>query len=105
MWLGDPPLALHKLTFVESLLIARHYTRCYVFKLYPKDGTRGYRASHLQRGMAGNVTLYKVNTSAITSMLEGALLPQSVNMLSSCNRSVFFFLSNLQLDYILSYRT
>ena len=33
--------------------------------------------------MAGNVTLYEVNTSAIASMLEGSLLPQAVETLSS----------------------
>ena len=83
MWLGDPPLALRKLTFAETLLIARHYSRCYVFKLYPKDGTHGYNPAHLQRAMAGNVMLYKVNTSTIASMLEGSLLPQGVETLSS----------------------
>ena len=48
MWLGDPPLVLRKLTFAEMLLIARHYPRCYVFKLYPKDGMRGSNPAHLQ---------------------------------------------------------
>ena len=33
--------------------------------------------------MAGNVTLYEVNTSAVASMLEGSLLPQGVETLSS----------------------
>ena len=33
--------------------------------------------------MAGNVTLYDVNTSAVASMLEGNLLPQGVASLSS----------------------
>ena len=37
LWIGDPPLVLRKLSFAEMLLIARHYPRCYVFKLYPKD--------------------------------------------------------------------
>lgn len=83
MWIGDPPLVLRKLTFAETLLIARHYARCYVFKLYPKDGSRGYNQAHLQRAMAGNVTLYDVNTSAVASMLEGNLLPQGVASLSS----------------------
>ena len=54
MWLGDPPLALCKLTFAKTLLIAQHYSCCYVFKLYPKDRTHGYNAAHLQRAMAGN---------------------------------------------------
>ncbi|KIN94091.1 hypothetical protein M404DRAFT_35392 [Pisolithus tinctorius Marx 270] len=83
MWLGDPLLELRRLMFAETLLIARHYPRCYVFKLYPKDSSRGYNAAHLQRGMAGNVTLYEVNTTAIASMLEGSLMPQEVTSLSS----------------------
>ena len=98
MWLGEPPLVLRKLTFVETLLIARHYARCYVFKLYPKDGSRGYRPSHLQHTMAGNVMLYEVNTSAIASMLEGALLPQSVNVLSSIVAITFIGTRKLPTD-------
>ncbi|KIO11878.1 hypothetical protein M404DRAFT_98925, partial [Pisolithus tinctorius Marx 270] len=83
MWLGDPPLELRRLTFAETLLVARHYPRCYVFKLYPRDGSRGYNPAHLQRGMAGNMTLYEVNTTAMASMLEGSLMPQHVTTLSS----------------------
>ena len=83
MWLGNPPLQLCKLTFAELLLIAQHYAQCYVFKLYPKENSKPYHPAHLQRAMAGNVTLYDVNMSAVVSMLEGALLPQSVNMLSN----------------------
>ena len=83
MWLGNPPLVLRKLTFAETLLIARHYPRCYVFKLYPKDSMRGSNPAHLQRGMAGNVTLYEVNTNAVGGMLEGQLFPQPVETLSN----------------------
>ena len=83
MWLGDPPLVLRKLTFTKMLLVARHYPRCYVFKLYPKDSMRGSNPAHLQRGMAGNVTLYEVNTNAVGGMLEGKLLPQPIETLSN----------------------
>ena len=98
MWIGDPPLVLRRLTFTESLLIARHYARCYVFKLYPKDGSRGHKATHLQRGMAGNVMLYEVNTSAVASMLEGALLLQTVDTLSSIMAITFIGTCKLPTD-------
>ncbi|KIO10905.1 hypothetical protein M404DRAFT_21123 [Pisolithus tinctorius Marx 270] len=83
MWLGDAPLVLRKLTFAETLLVARHYPCCYIFKLYPKDGSHGYNPAHLQRGMAGNVTLYEVNTLAIANMVEGSMMPQEVTTLSN----------------------
>jgi hypothetical protein len=38
MWIGDVPSELAALTIPEQLVIARHYPRCYVFKLYPRDG-------------------------------------------------------------------
>lgn len=50
--------------------------------------------------MAGNVTLYKVNTSAIASMLEGALLPQSVNVLSSIVAITFIGMWKLPTDWL-----
>lgn len=100
MWLGDLPLVLRKLTFAESLLIARHNTRCYVFKLYPKDRSRGFHPSHLQRAMAGNVTLYEVNTTAVASMLEGALLPQSVDTLSSIMAITFIGTHKLPTNWL-----
>ncbi|KIO01094.1 hypothetical protein M404DRAFT_108816, partial [Pisolithus tinctorius Marx 270] len=78
LWLGDPPLVLCKLTFVESLLIARHYPCCYVFKLYPRDSSRSFSPRHLQQAMAGNVMLYEVNSAAIADMVQGRLLPHTV---------------------------
>lgn len=38
LWIGDIPWELAGLTIPEQLLIARHYPRCYVFKLYPRGG-------------------------------------------------------------------
>ncbi|KAI6153942.1 hypothetical protein BKA82DRAFT_23165 [Pisolithus tinctorius] len=83
LWIGDILLALQKLQFVESLLVAQHYPRCYVFKLYPRDASRAQNPHHLQRAMAGNVTLYEINVPAVVDMLEGRLLLQSVETLSS----------------------
>ena len=100
MWLGDPPVALCKLTFAENLLITWHYPRCYVFKLYPKEGSHGHHPAHLQRAMAGNMMLYEVNTSAIASMLEGSLLPQGVSILSSVLAITFIGTQKLPNDWM-----
>ncbi|KAF8441324.1 hypothetical protein L210DRAFT_3398862 [Boletus edulis BED1] len=82
MWIGQVPHELAILTLPEQLLISRHYPRCYVVKLYPRDG-RGSNPELLQRGMAGNVTLYNMNTGAIVEMLEGQLMPQPAMQLAS----------------------
>jgi len=100
MWLGDPPLALRKLTFAENLLIAQHHACCYVFKLYPKDVLHGHHPAQLQRAMAGNVTLYEVNTTQVASMLEGALLPQGVVTLSSILAITFIGTRRLPSDWL-----
>lgn len=100
MWLGDPPLVLQKLTFAENLLIARHYSCCYVFKLYPKDSSRGHHLAHLQCAMAGNITLYEVNMLTIASMLKGSLLPQGVGTLSSILAITFIGMCKLPLDWL-----
>ncbi|KAF9238950.1 hypothetical protein BU15DRAFT_88188 [Melanogaster broomeanus] len=50
--------------------------------LYPRDGHVS-NPEHLQHGMAGNVTLYNMNTEAIIEMLEGQLLPQPAAQLAS----------------------
>ena len=100
MWVGDPPVALHKLTFAENLLITQHYPRCYVFKLYPKDGSCGHHPAHLQWAMAGNMTLYEVNTSAIASMLEGLLMPQGISILSSVLAITFIGTWKLPNDWM-----
>ena len=84
MWLGDPPLQLRKLTFVENLLIARHHARCYVFKLYPKDGSRGHHPAHLQRAMAGNMTLYEMNTSAVAVEAIPMYVEELLLLLTCC---------------------
>jgi hypothetical protein len=83
MWIGHAPLSLQSLTIPEQLLIARHYPRCYVFKLYPRNSNIPIHPDQLQRGMSGNVSLYELNTSAIVQMLEGNLMPQECKILAS----------------------
>ncbi|KIM64606.1 hypothetical protein SCLCIDRAFT_114565, partial [Scleroderma citrinum Foug A] len=82
MWIGKIPPELEMLTLPEQLLIARYYPRCYIFKLFPK-GECSYNPNHLQHGMAGNVSLYNMNTDAVVVMLEGQMLPQCPSKLAS----------------------
>jgi hypothetical protein len=84
MWIGEVPYELKVLTFLEQLLVALHYPRCFVFKLYPKrgEGVIG-DPQHLQRGMAGNVSCYELNNDSIVDMLEGNLMPPDVSILAS----------------------
>ncbi|KAI6138412.1 hypothetical protein BKA82DRAFT_3932534, partial [Pisolithus tinctorius] len=100
LWIGDIPLTLQKLNFVETLLVARHYPWCYVFKLYPRDGGRSQNPRHLQRAMAGNVTLYEINTLAVVDMLEGTLMPQTVQTLSSVLAITFIGTKHVPTDWL-----
>ncbi|KAI6138054.1 hypothetical protein BKA82DRAFT_3926188, partial [Pisolithus tinctorius] len=100
MWIGDIPLALQKLNFMETLLVAWHYPRCYVFKLYPRDGGQSQNPRHLQWAMAGNVTLYEINTPAVVDMLEGTLMPQTVQTLSSVLVITFIGTKHLLTDWL-----
>lgn len=84
MWIGSIPDVLATLTFPEQLLVALHYPRCFVFKLYPKNAAGGgSHPAHLQRSMAGNVTCYELNTGSVVDMLEGNLMPRPASVLAS----------------------
>ncbi|KIN98994.1 hypothetical protein M404DRAFT_156273, partial [Pisolithus tinctorius Marx 270] len=100
LWLGEPPLVLRRLTFVETLLIARHYPRCYVFKLYPRDGSRSFNPRHLQRAMAGNVTLYEINSSAVADMVQGRMLPHTVRSMSNILAITFVGTKRLPTNWL-----
>jgi hypothetical protein len=83
LWIGEVPHELAILTIPEQPLVARHYPRCYVYKLYPKAVGAGMDPDLLQRAIMGNVSLYEHNTDAIVQMLAGQLMPQDCSMLSS----------------------
>ncbi|KAI6142165.1 hypothetical protein BKA82DRAFT_3931150, partial [Pisolithus tinctorius] len=100
MWIGDIPLTLQKLNFVETLLVAQHYPWCYVFKLYPRDGGQSQNPWHLQWAMAGNVTLYEINTPAVVDMLKGTLMPQTVQTLSSVLVITFIRMKHVLTDWL-----
>ena len=82
MWIGPIPFELEILTFSEQMLVALAYPRCFVFKLYPRDG-RISDPDSLQWGIRGNVTSYELNNEDIFKMVEGKLLPRPLAMLPS----------------------
>jgi hypothetical protein len=82
LWIGRVPCELMALTIPEQLMIARHYPRCYVFKLYPREATH-VGVEQLQRGMKGNVSLFDVNTKEVVKMLEGQKMPNPTATLAS----------------------
>ncbi|KIO12200.1 hypothetical protein M404DRAFT_20030 [Pisolithus tinctorius Marx 270] len=50
--------------------------------------------------MAGNVTLYEINVPAIVEMLEGRLLPQTIQMLSSILAITLVGMKQLLKDWL-----
>jgi hypothetical protein len=83
LWVGDVPPCLEVLTLPEQMLIARHYVRTYVFKMYPKRGGGVWLPSdQQQRGMRGNVVSFKWNTGRVVDMLEGRIAPRRLDTLA-----------------------
>ena len=101
MWIGDIPPELAMLTLPEELLIARHYPKCYIVKLFPKE-KRNMQPSDLQRAIRGNVTLYNMNSNDVVKMLEGQLMPQSVSSLSSILAITYIGTRKLPKDWLKS---
>ena len=83
MWIGHVPWALQVLTMPEQLLIYQVYSCVFVFKLFPMKAGRVHNPSQLQCAMQGNVTSYAMDTKGVASMVEGKLLPQWPNILTS----------------------
>jgi hypothetical protein len=102
LWIGEVPHVLSVLTIPEQMLIARHFPRFYVFKLYPKSGNRHCHPDHLQRGMCGNVSLYDLVTQAITDMLAGHFLPQPGALLASVMAITFVGSKRLPKNWLKS---
>ena len=98
LWIGNVPWQLEVLTFPEQLLIAQLYPRVYVFKLFPKQ--QGARHATLQRAMSGNVSTYELNMDAITSMLEGKLMPRPPSILASLISVTFVTVHDLPWKWI-----
>lgn len=99
MWIGDVPEVISCLTIPEQMLIALHYPRCFIFKLFPKNGSGG-DPDTLQRGIVGNVTTYALNTGDVVKMLEGNLLPRAPELLASVIAVSFIGLGKLPKKWL-----
>lgn len=99
MWIGDVPEEIRCLTVPEQMLIALHYPRCFVFKLFPKNRGVGDPES-LQRGMVGNVTTYAQNANDVAKMVEGKLMPRPPKLLASVIAVSFIGLGKLPKKWL-----
>ncbi|KAF8479934.1 hypothetical protein JB92DRAFT_2837688 [Gautieria morchelliformis] len=99
MWIGPVPLELWRLTIPEQLLIAFHYPCCFVFKLFPKNGSP-QDPDTLQRGLSGNVTTYELNMPDIADMLKGNLMPRSAQVLASVIAITFIGLGKVPKQWL-----
>jgi hypothetical protein len=94
------PIELSRLTFSEQLLISLAYPRCYIFKMYPKEGKRHTQHEFLQNGMKGNVSSYALNIQGISDMLQGALLPRPLAILPSLIAICFVGKGEVSKDWL-----
>ncbi|KAG1859029.1 hypothetical protein DFJ58DRAFT_715769 [Suillus subalutaceus] len=69
--------------------------------LYSKD-SHGGNPSHMQRGMAGNATLYDMNTDDVAKMIGGQFLPQPVDTLASIIGITYIGKQDLPKDWLKS---
>lgn len=83
LWIGPIPPELEPLSIPEQLLVALHYPRVYVFKLYPKNGLAGIDETTLQNAMRGTVSTYELDLDGMTEMLGGNLMPRRPAVLAS----------------------
>lgn len=83
MWVGDVPPELSILSLPERVLISRYFAAAYVVKLYPRAAGKALSSSgsEFNSGLRGNVSSYRLNTSDVSSMVEGNLLPHHPNVL------------------------
>jgi hypothetical protein len=100
LWIGEVPSQLTGLTVPEQLLIARHYPRCYIFKLFPRDVDTHLPLDQLYTGMAGNASLFEMNTQEVVEMLKGQRMPSCVRTLASVVAITFVSRKTLPMDWL-----
>ena len=100
LWIGDIPYQLKALTIPEQLLIARYYPRCYIFKLYPHDYDAHLPVDQLYTGMAGNASLFKLNTQEVVEMVKGQKMPSPASSLASVIAVTFVGTTKLPVDWL-----
>nr|GAT59124.1 predicted protein [Mycena chlorophos] len=98
MWIGDVPFALSILTLPERILIGIHFPAAYIVKLFPKKGSPGsWDKESINSGLCGNVSTYHLNTSAISDMVTGNILPRPVGLLAAVIAVTFVGARNIPL--------
>lgn len=100
LWIGDVPSVLSALTIPEQLLIARHYPRCYVFKLFPRDYDAHIPPDQLFTAMAGNASLFEMNTQEVVEMVIGQRMPSAVVTLASVIAITFVGSARLPINWL-----
>ena len=98
--IGEIPSQLTALTIPEQLLIARHYPRCYIFKLFPRECDLHIPMDQLYTAMAGNATLFEISTQEVVEMLKGQRLPSPVTTLASIIAITFVGSRKLPVDWL-----
>ncbi|KAH9008172.1 hypothetical protein EDB84DRAFT_1255363, partial [Lactarius hengduanensis] len=84
MWVGNVPGELQILTLPERVLVGRHFPAAYIVKLYPKKkGSQSWSSKHLQSGLRGNVSTYRLNTDDIAKMTDSQIMPLSPSILAA----------------------
>ena len=100
LWIGNIPSILSALTIPEQLLIARHYPRCYIFKLFPRDYDSHISPDQLYSVMAGNASLFEMNTQEVVEMVVGQRMPSPVTTLASVIAITFVGSAKLPADWL-----
>ncbi|KAF7311960.1 ATP-dependent DNA helicase [Mycena indigotica] len=83
MWIGKVPVQLEVLSLAERLLISLHFPACYIIKLYARRMGRNSSADHMNHGLRGNVSSYKLNQDRIAAMVSGTIMPQPPEILAA----------------------
>ena len=100
LWIGNIPSQLTGLMIPEQLLIAQYYPQCYIFKLFPHDYGCHLPIDQPHLTIAGNASLFELNTQEVVEMLEGQYMPSSVMMLASIIVITFVGSKKLPVDWL-----
>ena len=87
------------LTIPEQLLIALHY-RCYIYKLYLRDRDSHLPLDQMHSGMAGNASLFELNTQEVVEMLARQKMPSAVVTLASVIAITYVRRRELPVDWL-----
>ncbi|KAH9026124.1 hypothetical protein EDB85DRAFT_1844748, partial [Lactarius pseudohatsudake] len=96
MWVGNVPGELQILSLPECVLVGHHFPAAYIVKLYQKKkGSQSWSSKHLQSGLRGNVSMYRLNTDDIAKMTDTQIMPPSLSILAATISVTFVGPKNL----------